>query len=100
MSITFPLSAALVPYGIIVLYVLVFALLNLQHLFHYGTSHGTAKAAAWVWFLGTIAMIGCTFILLRDVDWSYRVTLNAPNYDTNATTDFMGGTGNIKQFGL
>lgn len=91
MSISFPLSAFLVPYGIIVLYVLVFALLNLQHLFHYGTSHGTAKTAAWVWFLGTIALIGFTFFILREVDWSYSVTLSAPTYNTGLPTDFMSG---------
>jgi len=91
MSFEFPLSVMLVPYGIIFLYVLFFALMNLQHLFHYGTSVGTAKTAAWVWFLGTLAILCITFITLRNTDWGYQVSISPPAYtseSSSTSTDF------------
>lgn len=89
MSFDFPLSVLLVPYGIIFLYVLFFALMNLQHLFHYGTSAGTAKTAAWVWFLGTLAILTITFGTLRNTDWSHELSVSPPAYSSETTsTDF------------
>ena len=88
MSLNFPLSFLLIPYAIIFIYVLVFSLLHLQHLAHYGTSVGTAKTAAYAWFLGTIVIIVMTFGMLRDTNWEHEVTIAPPSYEQNQINDF------------
>jgi hypothetical protein len=88
MSLNFPLSFLLIPFAIIVIYVLVFSLLHLQHLAHYGTSVSTAKTAATVWLLGTMAIIIMTFGMLRDTNWEHEVVIAAPSYEQNQINDF------------
>lgn len=88
MTLDFPISGLLIPYAVVFIYVLVFSLLHLQHLARYGTSIGTAKTAAYVWILGTTAIVIMTFGLLRNTNWEHRVTISPPGYEQNRISDF------------
>ena len=88
MSLDFPLSFLLIPYGLVVVYVLIFSFLNLQHLAHYGTSQGTAKTVATIWFIGSLAIVGLTFGLLQGVDWNHKISVSPPTYSSETQKTF------------
>ena len=86
MSLSFPLYILLIPFGIVVAYVLVLSLMHLSHLARYGTSVGTAQAISFIWMVGLVAIFLLTFSTLQGTDWSRAVDLNLP-FGPDSVTD-------------
>lgn len=86
-NLEFPLYFLLIPYGIVLAYVLLFSLINLHIMARYGTSAGTAKAAMTVWMIGTLTVAAITLNLLQGTDWERPVSLSVPAISQGTAPD-------------
>jgi hypothetical protein len=75
MTITFSLSLALIPYGLIAAFVAAFAIFNIHHLVHYGATTRTSYVITAVFLFGIAVISILTWYQLRGVDWKQPISL-------------------------
>lgn len=82
---TFALSLLLVPYAIVVVIFLVFALLNVYHLVHYGATTRVSFVFTFVFLAGSVIILAASWWYLRDAEWSSQIVLSLFNGAPPAT---------------
>jgi len=75
MTITFSLSLALIPYGLIAAFVAAFAIFNIHHLVHYGATTRLSYVITAVFLFGVAFISILTWYQLRGVDWKQPISL-------------------------
>ena len=78
MTLTFVLSLVLIPYGLAVAAVAVFAAFNLHHLVQHGAAPRLSYAITLIFLIGSAAILLTTWQELRSVDWRQPVSLTQP----------------------
>ena len=76
--ITFHLSAILIPYGIAVVFILLFSLINIYHIVVYGATTFTSFAVTFVFLAGMTFIFFFTGQELKNVDWNIPITIVPP----------------------
>ena len=79
MQISFPLSLALIPFGLIAVAVGLYALLNIEHLVRYGETTGVSFGVTFAWLAGTALILFFTWQALQGTNWSQPVIIGSPN---------------------
>jgi hypothetical protein len=82
--IAFPLSLALIPYGLIIVVFLVFAFFNVHHLIRYSATTGNSFLFTALFFIGSVGIFAATWFALQDVDWARAVTIDFANAAASA----------------
>lgn len=72
---TFPLLYILFPFAAVLVVFAIFTLVDIAHLAHYGASNVISFLATVVFLVGTIAILGVTFMTLQNTDWSQPVMI-------------------------
>lgn len=75
MTISFTLSLALIPYGLIAAFVATFAIFNIHHLVHYGATTRYSYVITSVFIAGTVLIAFMTWYGLRGVNWNQPISL-------------------------
>lgn len=79
---SFSLALILIPYAVFVMVFLVFALINVYHLIHYGQTTRVSFAVTFVFFLVTGLIFFLSFAAIRDTDWRYPIDFTFPAFGT------------------
>jgi hypothetical protein len=72
--LTLPLSLALVPYAIIVMFFAVLAIINVYHLVHYGATTGVSFVVTFLFLAGGAFILFFTWQAVAGADWSQTVS--------------------------
>ncbi|MEK9130799.1 MAG: hypothetical protein AAB429_01655 [Patescibacteria group bacterium] len=84
--ISIPIAIFFVPYGLFLLIYLFFLFFNVYHIRIYAVHGFFSHAVATVFLLGTVLILGATWIILAPYDWGTSLDLEgltAPFTDTN-----------------
>ena len=73
--ITFPFSFVLIPYGLFLAVFLIFALINVYHMVHYGATTFISFLVTFAFMAGSAFILYFTWQLLAGVDWGMPVEL-------------------------
>ncbi len=84
MTVTFTLSLLLVPYGLILAIVAVFAVFNLHHLIEHGATTRLSYAVTLTFLVGVTAILLLTWQGLSRVDWRQPISLTPPTAGLSA----------------
>jgi hypothetical protein len=76
--ISFPLSLALIPYGLVVIFFAVMAIINVYHLVHYGATTGVSYVVTFLFLAGGVFILFFTWWALQGTDWGRDVGLIMP----------------------
>ena len=89
MTITFTLSALLIPYGLIIAVVAVFAAFNLRHLIEHGPTVRVSYGVTLTFLAGVAVILILTWQGLGRVDWRQPISLTPPetNFGAPAVTN-------------
>lgn len=75
MSIAFPFAIILIPYGLIVAFFAVLAIVNVFHLVGYGATTGPSFAVTFLFLAGAVFILFFTWEGVKGTDWEAPVTL-------------------------
>lgn len=78
--ISFPFSVILIPYGLVVVFIGIFALANIMHLIHYGATTAVSFVVTFSYIAGIVFMFYFTGVALADVDWQAPVVIQMPSF--------------------
>jgi len=78
--IAFPLSLLLIPYGLAVAVTLVFAVVNVFHLVHYGATTKTAFAVTFAYLAGLVFLCYFTWTNVQGVNWQMPLVFDLPAF--------------------
>jgi hypothetical protein len=76
--IGFPFAFVLIPYGLVVLFFALFAVINVYHLVHYGATTGVSFVVTFLFLAGAVFIMFFTWQALAGVDWGREVNLAIP----------------------
>ena len=82
--ISFPISLLLIPYAIFLIVFLVFAIVNVYHLIHYGQTTKVSFGVTFVFFAMTALILFLTWKGLQGVDWTYPIDIAFPTFGSGA----------------
>jgi len=77
MTFSFPFSLILIPYGLIVLFFVILALVNIFHLVAYGATNGLTFLITFLFLAGAATVFFLTWQGVKDTDWRAPVTIGA-----------------------
>jgi hypothetical protein len=78
--ISFALSLLLIPYGIAVAVTLVFAVVNVFHLVHYGATTKTAFVVTFAYLAGLVFLFYFTWTALQGTNWQMPLVFGLPSF--------------------
>ena len=78
MSVTFTLGLALIPYALVLLFVIGYGIFAVYHLVHYGATTGLSFTITFAYLAGTIFILFFTWQALNGVDWRQPITFSPP----------------------
>lgn len=84
--ISIPIAIFFVPYGLFLLIYFFFLFFNVYHIRIYGVQNFFSHAVATVFLLGTVLILGATWIILAQYNWGTPLDLEgltAPFKSTN-----------------
>ena len=86
MTVSFPFALVLIPYGLILLFFVVFAVVNIAHLVGHGATTMVSFLVTWLFLTGAAGVLFTTHVQLADFDWSQpaEIHLAAPTAITPA----------------
>lgn len=73
-----PLAIVLIPYAIFIIVFLIFALINVFHLVHYGQTTRISFTVTFIFFIVTSFILFATWAALRHIDWSAPLEFSIP----------------------
>ncbi|KKW35263.1 MAG: hypothetical protein UY81_C0047G0005 [Candidatus Giovannonibacteria bacterium GW2011_GWA2_53_7] len=73
---TIPLAIALLPLALFLILFLIFSLLNLFHIIHYGLSSVGKFFVIVIYVAGTLFLLGSSYIALSPYDWQQPISSN------------------------
>jgi hypothetical protein len=73
-----PIALGLIPYALILVFFLVFSVVDVYHLIHYGEATKVSYAVTVVFFFVSAIIMLLTLYLLRDVNWSTSFSFLLP----------------------
>ena len=83
--VSLTLAAFLIPYAIVAVLVLLFAVVNLTHLIHYGATTATSFVVTFAYLAGIVFLGYFTWAALGGVDWSFPIVLSMPSFSQTPT---------------
>ena len=79
--VQFPFALILFPYGLVVLFVLIFALANIFHLIHYGATTAISFVVTFAYLAGMVFLFYFTWTALTGTDWQMPIVFDAPSFN-------------------
>lgn len=76
----FPISYFLVPYGLVVLFFAIMAIVNVYHLVHYGATTGVSFVVTFLFLAGAAFILFFTWQAAGTADWSQQITFSPLNF--------------------
>jgi threonine synthase len=76
--LTFPTSLFLIPYGLVAVFVVLLAIVNVLHLVHYGATTKLSFAVTFAFLAGMVFIFFFTWRQLEDVDWQRPIEIALP----------------------
>lgn len=81
----FPFAFVLIPYGLVILFFALFAVINVYHLVHYGATTGVSFVVTFLFLAGAVFIMFFTWQALVGVDWGREVHLAIPFLTASST---------------
>ena len=78
--ISFPLAFALIPYGIVLLFFIIFSLINITHLIRYGATTGVSLFMTFIFLAGAVIILFVSWQILGTINWGQPIVFSLPGF--------------------
>lgn len=78
--ISFPFAFALIPYGIVLLFFVIFSLINITHLIRYGATTGVSLFMTFIFLVGAAIILFASWSVLGTVNWEQSIVFSLPGF--------------------
>jgi hypothetical protein len=76
--LSFPFVLALLPYGLVVVFFAVMAIINVSYLVHYGATTAVSFVVTFLFLAGGVFILFFTWQGLQGTDWGRTINLPVP----------------------
>lgn len=76
--LTFPFALVLIPYGLLIIFFVLMATINVFHLVHYGATTGVSFMVTFLFLAGAVFILFFTWQSLVGVDWGRTINIPIP----------------------